>query len=623
MSYQLDSGIFTPNSVTDLTTPTHNLYNEKRMMNNTISPSNQNTENLNMLNLQSQSTNNAFTLPSWSTQYPTQQCSPNMKRAANILSGSIDSKLINNQQNHNNHNKPVIHPNTITNLPQQQVLTPRRDHSAPTQLAVYNSIMSPMSMLMAGSDYLNTDKKNDVSDNTGRLSSSMMRHSDSDSVTNNTNATSTTQLPHSSISPPLHTTTLQPFNYLRSSSAPTYDTINTENDNGIHQQYNSNLQHVTPATIVRTPHDPYNNINQTYNTIHPHTPPLHNGGMIQLNSDTPNLPLQQTSHVYSHSPITSYNTGQSYVNNQSLHLHHSNNNTINNNRENNSIMAYIGGTLSSSSASASDDTPYILTNDLKNKFGCIDCDKVFPSKSSLHMHTLTHTGDKPFHCTYHDCNKSFRQKGHLVSHYRRHTGEKPFECNVCHNQFKDKSGLNTHIRKHHCHDINAMKQLDNNNNEHIITTKYTKTKHGRKSSSSTTSDSDSRSNSTSPNRSMKHNHNKHMNQQHPVQSSQPPPIHQHPIQPQYHNKPNLYNPMTLPQPQSLPTYRSTSYTISTPTPTPDLMSMSSSISLHDPLTSQYLHTAHNGAISPQSAGMLLTSPVFHTQHQLSEPYTQF
>lgn len=109
---------------------------------------------------------------------------------------------------------------------------------------------------------------------------------------------------------------------------------------------------------------------------------------------------------------------------------------------------------------------------------CAHCSKQFPSRSALSMHSLVHSGEKPFCCSFRTCGKKFRQKGHLISHLRKHTGEKPFVCEekvrseeeeegaeesslpsasnnrrprtrLCGRTFKDKSGLNSHRRKAH------------------------------------------------------------------------------------------------------------------------------------------------------------------------------
>ncbi|XP_071037981.1 endothelial zinc finger protein induced by tumor necrosis factor alpha [Parasteatoda tepidariorum] len=100
---------------------------------------------------------------------------------------------------------------------------------------------------------------------------------------------------------------------------------------------------------------------------------------------------------------------------------------------------------------------------------CDACGKVFPSKSSLKMHSFTHSGERPYSCkecgilicsvnsqnpdpidlhVCNICNKSFAAKKHLDRHYNIHTGEKPFACTVCDKTFTRKDNLQVHMKRH-------------------------------------------------------------------------------------------------------------------------------------------------------------------------------
>ena len=248
------------------------------------------------------------------------------------------------------------------------------------------------------------------------------------------------------------------------------------------------------------------------------------------------------------------------------------------------------------------------------------------------MHSLTHTGEKPFHCTYHDCNKSFRQKGHLDSHMRRHTGEKPFTCTICHNQFKDKSGLNTHIRKHHHNDARAMQQLNNNNSDDKKSNKHSKQHSSRKFSTSTTSSDTTRSNSVSPNRQSRNsskrnsNNNAIHNDTNTLKNdttilTHTLPQYQQPIQPQYDNRPSLQL-TQIPAPAQFNAYRSNSYQATTPTS--EMLNLSTSSILNDSHTIGFISNNPTGGIVSQALeynvptnSMLLTSPS-HYKYQTSD-----
>ena len=79
---------------------------------------------------------------------------------------------------------------------------------------------------------------------------------------------------------------------------------------------------------------------------------------------------------------------------------------------------------------------------------CDICKSCCSSKYQLKRHKRSHTGEKPFMCTYQGCNKSYTRKEHLTIHMRYHTGEKPYPCNYCGKTFVSNNQRNEHERIH-------------------------------------------------------------------------------------------------------------------------------------------------------------------------------
>ena len=82
--------------------------------------------------------------------------------------------------------------------------------------------------------------------------------------------------------------------------------------------------------------------------------------------------------------------------------------------------------------------------DYIHKCDYANCNKVYPDKYGLKIHTQIHTGEKSHECK--QCGEKFRYLATYNNHVNEHLGVKPYQCPDCGECFAGKSSFYAHIQ---------------------------------------------------------------------------------------------------------------------------------------------------------------------------------
>ncbi|CRK92179.1 CLUMA_CG005714, isoform A [Clunio marinus] len=93
----------------------------------------------------------------------------------------------------------------------------------------------------------------------------------------------------------------------------------------------------------------------------------------------------------------------------------------------------------------------VKIEEMRQRNTCEHCGKRFLTKYALQRHMVTHTGARPYVCTFSGCDRSFTQSNDLNKHIRTHVGENSYLCEYpgCSEAFKFKADLRHHESDHY------------------------------------------------------------------------------------------------------------------------------------------------------------------------------
>ena len=118
-------------------------------------------------------------------------------------------------------------------------------------------------------------------------------------------------------------------------------------------------------------------------------------------------------------------------------------------------------------------TMHLLTHKDIRRFQCSECNYKATTKKHLEVHLLQHSGAKPHQCDVCDYSTS-STKGHLTAHKQTHSEDKPYSCTLCTYKAKQSASLNNHMKKHTgypfvCSECDYQTPMKGNLDRHMLT----------------------------------------------------------------------------------------------------------------------------------------------------------
>ena len=80
---------------------------------------------------------------------------------------------------------------------------------------------------------------------------------------------------------------------------------------------------------------------------------------------------------------------------------------------------------------------------------CTECRRCFVSDYCLVRHMISHTGERPFGCSFEGCSRTFNRRDVSLRHYYTHFRKNDYKCPCCGKYFSRADNLKRHMKRKH------------------------------------------------------------------------------------------------------------------------------------------------------------------------------